>query len=339
MPNSRNQQSTIAKDEYWYKSNVIRTIEANHTSQRTRHQYNGKKQNSNASRQLRNCQYCGKQHEPHNCPAYGKKCSFCHKLNHFSSVCRSRSLSKPTGSQVKQVRDIHTNNDFDDDEEVLHISTIQEAEQSKGTKVKIMMVNCYDEQQPIRCKLDTGAEANVMSSDVYESLSLHLLRKCKTKLTGFGNSVVYPIGVTTFICLDKLNNVFALKFYITDVFDSVILGEKACFALNLSKRVDILAPESPLTLPQIHNDFADIFTGIGTYDKEYHICVKDNAEGVIQPPRRIPYAIRPKLLACLNKLTDQVIVADVDIPTDWANNLVIVENKNKSLRLCLDPKP
>ena len=32
-------------------------------------------------------------------------------------------------------------------------------------------------------------------------------------------------------------------------------------------------------------------------------------------------------------------MADVEIPTDWVNNLVIVEKKNNALRLCLDPKP
>ena len=43
--------------------------------------------------------------------------------------------------------------------------------------------------------------------------------------------------------------------------------------------------------------------------------------------------------ACLDKLTEQDFVADVDIPTDWVNNLVIVEKKNNTLHLCLDPKP
>ena len=144
-----------------------------------------------------------------------------------------------------------------------------------------MMLNDNDEQQPIMCKLDTGADANVMSIDIYESLFLSPLQNCQTKLCGFGNSVVYPLGVTTITCLDKLKNVFALQFYVTDVFDSVILGEKACFTLNLLKRVDIVTPDVSLTLPQIHNEYADIFTGIGAYDKEYHICIQDTAEGVI----------------------------------------------------------
>ncbi|KAI0241775.1 hypothetical protein LSAT2_018988, partial [Lamellibrachia satsuma] len=33
------------------------------------------------------------------------------------------------------------------------------------------------------------------------------------------------------------------------------------------------------------------------------------------------------------------IVADVEQPTPWVNNLVITEKRNGSLRLCLDPKP
>ena len=319
------------------KTNAIKMVETNRTFQRSRFQATGKKPTSSAPAPQRNCRYCGRQHEPRKCPAYGKECSFCHKLNHFSSVCQSRLLSKLTGNSVKQVRDIHT--DIDDDEEVLYISTIQQAQHISSTTVKIMMLNDNDEQQPIMCKLDTGADANVMSIDIYESLSLSPLQNCQTKLCGFGNSVVYPLGVTTITCLDKLKNVFALQFYVTDVFDSVILGEKACFTLNLLKRVDIVTPDAPLTLPQIHNEYADIFTSIGTYDKEYHICIQDTAEGVIQPPRKVPYAVRPRLKACLDKLTEQNIVADVDIPTDWVNNLVIVGKKNNALRLCLDPKP
>ena len=174
---------------------------------------------------------------------------------------------------------------------------------------------------------------------LYDSLSFKSPpRACKTKLHGFGNSVVQPCGVATINCFDKHNNLFALQFYITDVFESVILGEVTCFELNLLKRVNVLKPCMPLSLSQIHSEYANIFAGIGTYAKEY-ICIQEQAKGVIQPPRKIPYAIRPKVKACLDKLTKQGIVVYVDIPTDWINNLVIVEKKNNTLRLCLDPKP
>jgi hypothetical protein len=36
------------------------------------------------------CGKCGTQHEKRNCPAYGKKCRKCNKLNHFQKYCRSK---------------------------------------------------------------------------------------------------------------------------------------------------------------------------------------------------------------------------------------------------------
>ena len=35
-----------------------------------------------------NFKYCGSKHEPQSCPAYGRSCSRCGKLNHFEWVCR-----------------------------------------------------------------------------------------------------------------------------------------------------------------------------------------------------------------------------------------------------------
>jgi len=38
------------------------------------------------------CKYCGKQHAPGKCPAYGKQCKNCLKQNHFASVCNCAEL-------------------------------------------------------------------------------------------------------------------------------------------------------------------------------------------------------------------------------------------------------
>ena len=214
------------------KSAVIKAVEANRIPQRSPTQSSKKQKSSTASsRTLHTCKYSGKQHKPRKCPAYGKKCNFCHKLNHFATVCQSRLLWKQSSAPARQVRNIQA--DYEDDEEFLNIATIQNDEQSISTKATIMMLNGSDEQQPIMCKLDTGAEANVMSCIGYDSLCFKSPpRACKTKLHGFGNSVVEPCGVATINCFDKLNNLFALPFYVTDVFESIILGEAACFELN-----------------------------------------------------------------------------------------------------------
>ena len=37
-------------------------------------------------------------------------------------------------------------------------------------------------------------------------------------------------------------------------------------------------------------------------------------------------------------MVKQEIIAPVDRPTDWVSSLVVVQKKNKKLRLCIDPK-
>lgn len=48
-------------------------------------------------------------------------------------------------------------------------------------------------------------------------------------------------------------------------------------------------------------------------------------------------AVKPKLKTTLEKLEERKIIKKVTEPTDWVNNLVIVEKKDGSLRICLDP--
>ncbi|GFT92941.1 transposon Ty3-I Gag-Pol polyprotein [Trichonephila clavipes] len=79
--------------------------------------------------------------------------------------------------------------------------------------------------------------------------------------------------------------------------------------------------------------------GVGEFPNEpYHITLKDNAVPVINPPRRVPLALQPKLKSTLDRLEKEGIVSKVNTPTDWVQSLVIVEKPNGNLRLCLEPR-
>ena len=43
--------------------------------------------NKKQSQKQTECKKCGIRHNPKNCPAYGKRCNTCKKLNHFSKKC------------------------------------------------------------------------------------------------------------------------------------------------------------------------------------------------------------------------------------------------------------
>ena len=61
------------------------------------------------SHQGSNCGYCGSQHQPRKCPAYGVLCSKCHGKNYFAKVCRGGKYTK----KVYQVETEHVDNNDD----------------------------------------------------------------------------------------------------------------------------------------------------------------------------------------------------------------------------------
>ena len=152
-----------------------------------------------------------------------------------------------------------------------------------------------------------------------------------------------PLGTVTLDCTTYKGDTEQLLFFVTDSADVPLFGHTACDKLNVVKRVYLCQPmrqqqRPSLTKDEMISEYKDIFTGVGQYEKEYNIEPIANAQGVIQPSRKIPYAIQPKVKEALDGLKAQNIIADVGRPTDWVSNLVIVENKSGSLKLCLDPR-
>lgn len=81
-----------------------------------------------------------------------------------------------------------------------------------------------------------------------------------------------------------------------------------------------------------------MFAGLGTIGDPYSISLRDNASPVIHPPRKVPFSVKKKLEKTLNEMVTSKIIAPITEPTDWVSSIVIIEKKNGSLRICLDPK-
>ena len=84
--------------------------------------------------------------------------------------------------------------------------------------------------------------------------------------------------------------------------------------------------------------FAQLHVGPQNTQK-VKLHLKDNAVPVVNPPRRIPEALKFRLKCELDNMENDQIIVKVDEPTDWVNSLVVVEKpQNGKLRICLDPK-
>ncbi len=82
-----------------------------------------------------------------------------------------------------------------------------------------------------------------------------------------------------------------------------------------------------------------VSSGLGKVGEPYKIHLKPDATPVVQIPHKIPFVLKDRVKSLLAKLEKEDILASVDIPTPWVNNLVITEKKNGNLRYCLDPQP
>lgn len=85
--------------------------------------------------------------------------------------------------------------------------------------------------------------------------------------------------------------------------------------------------------------FPDVFNGdIGTLPGSVRLTIKPDAEPVLRPPKRLPVELRDQVKQELDRLVGVGVLAPVDEPTDWVNQMAIATKRDGSLRICIDPR-
>ena len=175
-----------------------------------------------------------------------------------------------------------------------------------------------------------------------------LLESSITTLLMYNKSEVKPIGRKKMLVLNpKNNNINTVEFIIVKGQCRSILGLKTCEELKLLtvNRQNILLVTSQSTNTQglsehdIVNGYSDVFKSKGKLECQLHLELDESVQPVQLPPRRVPIAVKDKLQAELEILSNMEIIAKVDDPTDWISSLVVSTKRNGKVRLCIDPKP
>lgn len=169
------------------------------------------------------CNRCNLNHKLRECPAFGKTCNICTKLNHFAVCCRSRNIST-------------IENDIDDDNMEFFIGTIDSVRVAEGEidtvkypwteKIKVINTEIYH-------KIDTGAEMNVMPLNIVKDLLPTIeLQQTQVTLRAFGGQRIRPNGMCT---LKSVYNgmLRKIKYAVVDLNIMPILGLDACIAFKI----------------------------------------------------------------------------------------------------------
>ena len=116
---------------------------------------------------LKKCNFCGRNHAPRKCPAYGKTCYKCKNLNHFANVCKKDSKNK-----VDAISDSVKFCEDGKDDECLgaqaFLGEVATKMSNRGGAMRVAMK--IGSSSPVSFKVDTGADVTIINLDTYHSI-------------------------------------------------------------------------------------------------------------------------------------------------------------------------
>ena len=134
-----------------------------------------------------NCHWCGKEPHPRDkCPAKNSDCNSCRKKGHFASVCRS----KPTTTGRMLTHEVTTEQETDTNTTCIFTG---ELTIDSLTTTEEWTVALEINSHTLTCKLDSGADATILSS-TEPLLNDVSLRTTTAELVGPGNQNIPCLG-------------------------------------------------------------------------------------------------------------------------------------------------
>lgn len=210
-------------------------------------------------------------------------------------------------------------------------------------KTRLRWTKCYHIQNwPVLFKLDTGADVNCIPLKYVKQINIPIVKSSSFKVVDYSSNKIQIHGQVRLSCFDReRKTTHAAKFLVVDDSFEPLLGLSSCVAFGLIKRLHSI--DSFSALPSDQDSFVDqnidVFDGLGKFPGTCTIVLKEGSIPTLHYKKRIPLSLHDRLKDELSAMVEQHIISPVDYPTDWVNNMQIVEKPNGSLRICLDPKP
>ena len=244
------------------------------------------------------------------CPARGKSCSNCGKLNHFHKVCRS---APARASQP--------------------LTTIIHNVSSGRAPFKTCSLMVGDVTLPLL--LDTGATVSLLNLATYTQFFSHEpMGQPTTTLRGYANSKIDIVGSLQLPVKYGEKTLPLFRFNIAR-HGTNLLGLDLFNSLGFTLLDTAGSEIHTVTIPW-QQQWPMLFSGVGCLDVFAHQPLLDpQVTSVIQPLRRSPLALRDDISSELQSMLDGDIIEQVNA-SPWISNIVVVKKKSGGLRLCVD---
>ena len=288
------------------------------------------------------CVRCGKiNHKEVDCYYKDQKCHSCGRTGHISKMCRNKETvnkEKTVKPKFKKKRVHHmdakemSNSDGSTTDSELTVYMMAQNGNSSHMCVKPKI-----EGKIIEMELDTGAAVSLISKELYDMQFCHLpLRHTNVILKTYTGEMISPEGVITVAV--KMNRQRAkLPLYVVKGALPPLLGREWLRKIRIDWREIKMIREE--TLDGVLQKHKEVFKKeLGTLKGiEAAIALKAEHQPRFCQARVVPYALRPKVEAEIDRLCEEGIISPLKF-SDWATPIVPVVKKNGDVRICGDFK-
>lgn len=215
-------------------------------------------------------------------------------------------------------------------------------------KPKQILVHCLIENQPVTLEYDTGSTVSTMAEQQFRKICPNrILEPTNLKLSTYTGEVIEPLGFATVRIkvsdIEALGNIYILPGRVQPIF-----GREWMTTIKVKRQDDRIETVDKIhtdveyrqkLLNEIQTEFEGLFKDeLGKMSGfKGHIQLVEGARPIFKPPRPLPFALRDKVEAEIDRLEKEGVLTKVDY-CEWGTPIVPIVKPDGSIRLCADYK-
>ena len=269
---------------------------------------------------------------PATCWHKNATCNFCHKKGHISTACKGKKKTdgKPRSHYRKGTH--HVEDEGDDDTFTMHSLSLNAV---TGRSTHPWIVKPELEGVTIPMEVDTGSPITLIPEEIWTKTLNLPLQPSDLKLISYTKNPLNLRGK----CEVNVGLNGQKMLHVARKGGATLMGRDWLRKIRLNwDELKIHHLSSPIST--LIDRYGSLFSEEQGELKGFtaHLALKEGAQPSYIPAREIPYAMREKVEADLDRLVKRGVIYKVK-HSRWSSPIVVVPKPDNAIRVCGDYKP
>ncbi|XP_036815479.1 uncharacterized protein LOC118943635 [Oncorhynchus mykiss] len=309
-------------------------------SQISLHKFSRSRQRPRVAEKCNRCDRDG--HKAEDCRFKDEICHKCSRRGHIQRACKAKFSHISKTEKIKGlVNTLAENSGSDSDERLIGTMALNTVTSPSSS---IIWVTPDIKGKPLKMELDTGSAVSIISTTVYnEHFKAIKLKNTNVLLKTYSGERLSPMGALQ-VRVHYGGQTQQLQLYVVPGTGPPLFGREWLSKIKLNwcdlKMLHTFQSKekgTDQTLEHLRKKYNTVFSDqMGTVKGfTAKLVLRDDATPKFCKARSVPYSLRPKVEAEIDRLQDTGILTKVD-RSEWATPIVPIVKKDGSVRMCGD---